>query len=106
MAMWNGDMRTIPSSCQKLLAQMLHDSVDCKVKPRADCDWDTAGVLLNKHHELINIATGKLATSNCFVFRVDFNMQTTVVDSGTFHEICWHVLKILSPSEFVRRAFL
>jgi len=90
MAMWNGDMRTIPDNCQKLLAQMLHDMVDCKLDPRSDCDWETAGALLNKHQELINVAVHQLTFCTWFAFRADFSMQTTVVDSGAFHEICWH----------------
>lgn len=90
MAMWSGDLRTIPENCRKLLAQMLHDSVDCKVDPRAACDWETAEILLNNHQNLIDLAVKVLATCNWFTFRADFCMQTTLVDSGAFHEICWH----------------
>jgi hypothetical protein len=89
--MWNGDKRTIPENCQKLLAQMLFNSVDSKVRPRADCDWATAGTLLDKHQEFIDFAVRSLARCDWFTFRVNFSMQTTEVDSGAFHEICWHV---------------
>jgi len=91
MPMWNGDKRTIPGNCQKLLAQMLFDSVDCKVRPRADCDWETAGALLSKHPELIDIAVRRLAQCSWFTFRASFSVQTTEIDSGAFHENCWHI---------------
>lgn len=94
MGMWNGDMRTIPGCCQKLLAQMLHDSVEyVGGGERAACDWATAGMLLDRHQQLINIAVKQLAWTSWFEFRADFNMQVTVVDSGGFHEVCWHVFR-------------
>ena len=88
--MWSGQMLTIPQNCQKLLAQMLYDSVDCKVSPRAACDWEVAGVLLKNHEHLIHVAVRVLATCSWFTFRPDFSVQTTLVDSGGFHENCWH----------------
>jgi hypothetical protein len=91
MSMWNGDKRTIPENCQKLLARMLFETVDCKVRPRADCDWETAGVLLGNHQEFIDLAVRSLAHCAWFKFLANFGVQTTEVDSGGFHEICWHV---------------
>jgi hypothetical protein len=91
MSMWNGDKRTIPGNCQKLLARMLFETVDCKVSPRAECDWATAGVLLGEHQEFIDLAVRSLAHCSWFTFRASFSVQTTEVDSGGFHETCWHV---------------
>lgn len=91
MSMFNGDMRTIPSNCQNLIARILFESVDCKVEPRAACDWETAGVLLNNHQCLIDSAVRRLAQCSWFTFRADFSVQTTLVDSGGFHENCGHI---------------
>jgi len=81
-------MLTVRSNCQKLIAKLLFDSVDCKTDPRAKCDWETAGVLLNKHPELIDMAVKSLALCGWFTFREDFSVNTTLVDSGGFHENC------------------
>jgi len=93
MQMWNGDMRTIRDNCQKLIARLLFESVDCRVSPRADCDWETAGVLVDTHQELIDLAVKSLALCNWFTFRTDFSVLTTLVDSGGFHENCYHIFR-------------
>jgi hypothetical protein len=89
MTVWSGEMLTILENCKKLLAHQLYSAFRCTEDPRAECDWKTACLLLEKNPYLINIASGCLAASGWFTFDMGFNMQTTLIDSGGFSQLCW-----------------